>query len=93
MRRWDAESAVNVDTFNGSKAVYCVAAAPDGGALVAFGGAERALHVWDPRAPVGQETVCPSKWCIYASQGLGPAVMSMWPVCREFCCCHISSFC
>lgn len=46
-----------MDTFNGSKAVYCVAAAPQGSELVAFGGAERALHVWDPRTPIGQETV------------------------------------
>ena len=57
MRRWDAETAVNVDTFNGSKAVYCVAAEPEGSELVAFGGAERALHVWDPRTPIGRETV------------------------------------
>ena len=57
MRRWDAETAVNVDTFNGSKAVYCVAAAPEGSERVAFGGAERALHVWDPRTPIGRETV------------------------------------
>lgn len=57
VRRWDSETGANVDTFNGSKAVYCVAPAPSDGALVAFGGAERALHVWDLRTPAVQETV------------------------------------
>ena len=45
------------ERHDGSKAVYCVAAAPAGSQLVAFGGAEHALHIWDPRTPVSKETV------------------------------------
>ena len=45
------------ERHDGSKAVYCVAAAPAGSQLVTFGGAEHALHIWDPRTPVSKETV------------------------------------
>lgn len=58
VRRWDVETGANTETHNGAKAVYCVAAEPGGdGSVVAFGGAERALHVWDARTPVGKEMV------------------------------------
>lgn len=45
MRLWDVGAAACTDTFNHNKAVYCVAAAPGGDGLVAFGGAEKALRV------------------------------------------------
>ncbi|CAK0736467.1 hypothetical protein CVIRNUC_000750 [Coccomyxa viridis] len=56
VRRWDAEICTCTERHDGSKAVYCIAAAPAGSQLVAFGGAEHALHIWDPRTPVSKET-------------------------------------
>lgn len=51
VRRWDAASGINTDTYNGSKAIMAVAAAPNcGGRLVAFGGSETAVRLWDTRA-------------------------------------------
>ena len=51
VRLWDVAAGRAVATYNGSKAVYAVAAAPGGGgAVVAFGGADSALRVWDARA-------------------------------------------
>ena len=51
VRLWDVETGTNTDTLNHNKAVHAVAAAPSGsGGLVAFGGAERAVRLWDPRA-------------------------------------------
>lgn len=50
----------NTETLNHNKAVYCVAAAHSGSSsgggagLVAFGGAERALRVWDLRTRAGE---------------------------------------
>jgi len=49
VRKWDTESGKCLQTFNSSKAVYSVAAAPQGGALVALSGAEKAVRLWDPR--------------------------------------------
>ena len=58
VRWWDVETGANTETHVGSKAVYCVAAAPGGSSsLVAYGGAERALRLWDARTPMGKETV------------------------------------
>ncbi|KAK9821782.1 hypothetical protein WJX81_002702 [Elliptochloris bilobata] len=56
VRRWDVGSGANTDTLNASKAVYCVAAPPEGAGagLVAFGGAERVLRLWDPRTAPGE---------------------------------------
>ncbi|PRW33193.1 ribosome biogenesis WDR12-like protein [Chlorella sorokiniana] len=54
VRLWDVEAATATDTFNHNKAVHCVGAAPGGAGLVAFGGAERALRVWDPRMRSGE---------------------------------------
>lgn len=45
VRLWDVGAAANSHTFNHNKAVYCVAAAPGGEGLVAFGGAEKTLRV------------------------------------------------
>lgn len=50
VRLWDAASGRAVATYNGSKAVYAVAAAPGGGGVVLFGGADTAIRVWDSRA-------------------------------------------
>ena len=57
VRRWDAEMCTCTERHDGAKPVYSVAAAPAGSQLVAFGGAERALHIWDPRTPTGKEKV------------------------------------
>ena len=55
VRVWDVETGINTQTLNHNKAVYALAAAPgSSGAPVAFGGAERALRVWDPRARGGE---------------------------------------
>ena len=49
VRRWDADTMVNTDTHNSSKAIYCIAAAATNAAVVAFGGADRAWRLWDRR--------------------------------------------
>lgn len=52
VRLWDVEGRRAVVTYNGSKAVYAVAAAPfsGGGSVLAFGGADHCIRVWDTRA-------------------------------------------
>lgn len=55
LRTWDAGTQTNTETLNHNKAVYCLAVPPSQGAgVVAFGGAERAVRVWDPRSPAGE---------------------------------------
>lgn len=60
VRRFDVESRTNTDTYNGSKAVYAVAAPADGGgsgsssSVVALGGSDRVLRVWDARGVSGE---------------------------------------
>lgn len=65
VRRYDVEARTNTDTYNGSKAVYAVAApqsqsqADDNSSsstssIVAFGGADRVLRVWDTRGTAGE---------------------------------------
>jgi ribosome biogenesis protein YTM1 len=56
VRRYDVESRTNTDTYNGSKAVYAVAAPADGSSssLVAFGGSDKVLRVWDTRGVSGE---------------------------------------
>ena len=49
VRRWDANAMINTDTHNSSKAIYCIAAAANSASVVAFGGADRAWHLWDRR--------------------------------------------
>lgn len=53
VRLWDVEAGANTDSLHHNKAIYCVAAAASS-SLLAFGGAERALRVWDPRARGGE---------------------------------------
>lgn len=55
VRLWDVPTGKNVDTLNQTKAVHAVATAPGGGGPIAFGGAEGALRLWDPRAPKGDD--------------------------------------
>ncbi len=50
VRRWDVNSAAATDTYNGSKAVTCVATHGSSPNVVAFGCSDRALRVWDTRA-------------------------------------------
>lgn len=51
VRLWDVANARAVATYNGSKAVYCVAACPSGSSgMLAFGGADTCIRVWDARA-------------------------------------------
>jgi ribosome biogenesis protein YTM1 len=61
VRRYDVEARTNTDTYNGSKAVYAVAApaAADGAGgsssdVVAFGGSDRVLRIWDTRGVAGE---------------------------------------
>jgi WD40 repeat protein len=56
VRRYDVEARTNTDTYNGSKAVYAVAAPSDGSSssIVAFGGSDRVLRVWDARGVSGE---------------------------------------
>lgn len=63
VRRYDVETRTNTDTYNGSKAVYAVAApaaAGDGGSgggssdVVAFAGSDRVLRIWDTRGVAGE---------------------------------------
>ena len=58
VKQWDTETTACVDTFSGSRAWYCIAAAPADQQLVAFGGADKALHLWDPRAQHTEKQVC-----------------------------------
>lgn len=50
VRRWDAETGSNTDTYNGSKAVFAVAAPAGTSGVVAFAGSDRVLRIWDSRA-------------------------------------------
>ncbi|KAK9808947.1 hypothetical protein WJX72_006809 [[Myrmecia] bisecta] len=55
VRRWDAETSSQTQTLNTNKAIYAVAASPDNDSVVAFGGAERNLRLWDTRMQTGEE--------------------------------------
>jgi len=91
VRIWDAEMCTCTERHDGSKAVYSVAAAPAGSQLVAYGGAERALHVWDPRTPTGKETVRQFRVhhgiltiCVHVKVAGGPPTCCCRPVVRAF---------
>ncbi|GLC50526.1 hypothetical protein PLESTB_000389500 [Pleodorina starrii] len=57
VRRWDVASGVAADTYNGSKAVLCLATHGSAPALVAFGCSDRALRLWDTRSRPGAESL------------------------------------
>lgn len=56
VRRYDVETRTNTDTYNGSKAVYAVATTGSGSSsdIVAFGGSDKALRIWDTRSVKGE---------------------------------------
>eukprot|EP00879_Flechtneria_rotunda_P011935 GHRR01012466.1.p1 GENE.GHRR01012466.1~~GHRR01012466.1.p1 ORF type:complete len:324 (+),score=143.69 GHRR01012466.1:1251-2222(+) len=65
VRRYDVETRANIDTYNGSKAIYAIAAPTTAGAnapssssgssdVVAFGGSDRVLRIWDTRSVKGE---------------------------------------
>ncbi|KAG1674240.1 hypothetical protein FOA52_013860 [Chlamydomonas sp. UWO 241] len=53
VRRWDVPTGVCTDTYNGSKALHACAASSASPDVVAFGGADRALRLWDCRSRKG----------------------------------------
>ncbi|KAK9830819.1 hypothetical protein WJX74_008517 [Apatococcus lobatus] len=55
VKRWDTETTACVDTLSGGRALYCIAAAPEDQQVVAFGGADRALRLWDLRVRHGEK--------------------------------------
>ncbi len=94
LRRWDAESGACTQTLNngGAKAVLALDARP-GALLLAFGGAERAVRCWDPRASSTVATLSLSshvawvtavRWCPWAEHHLLSASydgsMKLWDV-------------
>lgn len=51
IRTWDAETGVNTETLTGGKALHCLSVGGENSALVAAGGADPVLRIWDPRMP------------------------------------------
>lgn len=47
-------SGINTDTYNGSKAVSSIASSSGNPDVVAFGGADKALRIWDSRSRKGE---------------------------------------
>ena len=47
-------SGINIDTYNGSKAVSSIASSSGNPDVVAFGGSDKALRVWDSRSRKGE---------------------------------------
>ncbi|GAX79465.1 hypothetical protein CEUSTIGMA_g6906.t1 [Chlamydomonas eustigma] len=54
VRRWDVGTGINTDTYNGSKVVSTVASCSSSPDVVAFGGSDKALRVWDSRSKKGE---------------------------------------
>lgn len=63
---WDVESAINTDTYNGSKAICSVACSQQSPTVVAFGASDRTLRVWDVRRRTSGEALAVKG---YASHG------------------------
>lgn len=51
LRTWDVESAVNTNILTCSKALHCLSVGGEGNSLLAAGGTDRILRIWDPRIP------------------------------------------
>ncbi|KAL3694046.1 hypothetical protein R1sor_007697 [Riccia sorocarpa] len=49
VRSWNAETGANTATLSCSKALHCLSIGGEGGSLVATGGADSVLRIWDPR--------------------------------------------
>ncbi|BBN04273.1 ribosome biogenesis protein [Marchantia polymorpha subsp. ruderalis] len=61
VRSWNVETGANTSTMSCSKALHCLSVGGEGSALLATGGADNVLRVWDPRivgvvAPILQLT-------------------------------------
>ncbi len=68
LRRWDAEAQACTQTLNngGAKAVFALDCRP-GAMLLAFGGAERAVRCWDPRASSTVATLALASHCAWVT--------------------------
>eukprot|EP00854_Cymbomonas_tetramitiformis_P004895 gene4895-5977_t len=55
VRKWDANKATAVQVFSVPKAIHCMSVGAQG-ALVALGGAERSVRLWDPRLSASTTT-------------------------------------
>jgi WD40 repeat protein len=73
VRLWDVPTGKAVETLNPTKAVHAVGVAPGFGGPVAFGGAEGALRLWDPRAPKGEDLVRHTSHLPISPQAFKPA--------------------
>ncbi|CAM6030064.1 unnamed protein product [Sphagnum balticum] len=51
LRSWDVETSVNTTTLTCSKALHCLSVGGVGSSLLAGGGADPVLRIWDPRIP------------------------------------------
>lgn len=51
VRSWDVETGVNSLTVGCRKALHCLSIGGEGSALIAAGGADSVLRIWDPRIP------------------------------------------
>ncbi|KAL2633693.1 hypothetical protein R1flu_005172 [Riccia fluitans] len=49
VRSWNTETGENTATLSCSKALHCLSIGGEGAALVATGGADSVLRIWDPR--------------------------------------------
>jgi hypothetical protein len=54
VRRWDIVTGINTETYNGSKAISSVSAKRTSPDIVAFGGSDRVLRLWDSRSRKGE---------------------------------------
>ena len=68
VRRWDVATGINTDTYNGSKVVASVASSSSNPDVVAFGGSDRVLRIWDSRSSKGEGLA------VQVSKGEGLAV-------------------
>ncbi|EFJ22134.1 hypothetical protein SELMODRAFT_175982 [Selaginella moellendorffii] len=50
-RQWDVETSINTLTMTCSKALHCLSVGGEGSSLVATGGADPVLRIWDTRMP------------------------------------------
>lgn len=51
VRSWDVETGFNSLTVGCGKALHCLSIGGEGSALIAAGGADSVLRIWDPRMP------------------------------------------
>uniref|UniRef100_A0A0D6R405 Ribosome biogenesis protein WDR12 homolog n=1 Tax=Araucaria cunninghamii TaxID=56994 RepID=A0A0D6R405_ARACU len=51
VRSWDVETGINATTQGCGKALNCLSLGGESSALIAAGGADNVLRIWDPRMP------------------------------------------